>query len=91
MNNWEKEFDERWHYSDVEYWDDIKSFIKELLSKQREEVFETERQFILNVLDGIDIADEEMGNKGGGTKAIRLALQSRVSPHQALSDIEKEI
>jgi len=38
MNNWEKEFDKRWHYSDVEYWDDIKSFIEKLLSKQREEI-----------------------------------------------------
>ena len=37
-----------------------------------------ERQFILNILDGIDIADEEMGNNGGGTKAIRLALKSRI-------------
>ncbi len=35
------------------------------------------RQFILNILDGIDIADKEMGNTGGGTKAIRLALLSR--------------
>ncbi len=41
-----------------------------------------ERQFILNVLDGIDIADKEMGNTHGGTKAIRLALQSRyIGPH----------
>ena len=37
-----------------------------------------ERQFILNILDGIDIADEEMGNNGGGTKAIRSALKSRI-------------
>lgn len=37
-----------------------------------------ERQFILNILDGIDIADEEMGNNGGETKAIRLALKSRI-------------
>lgn len=36
---------------------------------------EDERQFILNILDGIDIADKETGNVGGGTKAIRLALQ----------------
>ena len=37
-----------------------------------------ERQFIINILDGIDIADEEMGNNGGGTKAIRFALKSRI-------------
>lgn len=36
-----------------------------------------EHQFFLNILDGIDTADEQMGNKGGGTKAIRLALKSR--------------
>lgn len=39
---------------------------------------EEERQFILNILDGVDIADEQMGNKGGGTKAIRFALQNRI-------------
>lgn len=39
-----------------------------------------ERQFILNILDGIDIADKEMGNKGGGTKAIRFAINSRIIP-----------
>ena len=43
-----------------------------------ERAVEAERQFILNILDGIDIADEEMGNNGGGTKAIRLALKSRI-------------
>jgi hypothetical protein len=36
-----------------------------------------ERQFILNVLDGIDAADEETGNTGGGTKAIRFVLSCR--------------
>lgn len=35
-----------------------------------------ERQFILNVLDGVDIADKQMGVTGG-TQAIRQALQSR--------------
>ena len=44
----------------------------------REEGRKEERQFILNVLDGIDQADREMGNKFGGTKAIRFALQSRI-------------
>lgn len=37
-----------------------------------------EKSFLSNILDGIDIADEQMGNKGGGTKAIRFALQSRI-------------
>jgi hypothetical protein len=50
------------------------AFIDKTVTHAREE----ERQFILNVLDGIDIADREMGNTGGGTKAIRLTLQSRI-------------
>ncbi len=50
---------------------------------ERERVATEERQFILNILDGIDIADKAMGNIGGGTKAIRFALQSRyLPPHQ---------
>lgn len=53
------------------------SDIIEALEKAREEGREEERQFILNVLDGIDIADKQMGIVGG-TKAIRLALQSRI-------------
>ena len=43
----------------------------------RREGREEERQFILNVLDGIDVADVKMQNTGGGTKAIRFALASR--------------
>lgn len=35
-----------------------------------------ERQFILNILDGIDLADAQMGLPHN-TKAIRFALQSR--------------
>jgi hypothetical protein len=50
----------------------------EALTTYRAQVLEEERKFILNVLDGIDLADEQMGNKGGGTKAIRFALQSRI-------------
>lgn len=46
---------------------------QQALTEQREET----KQFILNVLDGIDMADEQMQNKGGGTKAIRLAFKSR--------------
>ena len=34
-----------------------------------------ERQFILNILDGIDIADEEMGNNGGGTKSNQVCFK----------------
>lgn len=57
--------------------DSLKQFIQSILDKREEEVRKEERQFILNVLDGVDIADQQMGNVGGGTKAIRFALQSR--------------
>lgn len=52
--------------------------IKDVISKVYQRGREEERKFILNILDGIDQADKEMGNKGGGTKAIRFALQSRI-------------
>ena len=62
----------------------IKSFIKEKLiaahNEGRGEGQQEERQFIFNVLDGIDKADEQMQNKGGGTRAIRFALSSRYIP-----------
>jgi len=69
------------YYNDLcveinEFVKEVKSdkFIQEVKSQVRDE----ERRFVLNVLDGIDIADEQMGNKTGGTKAIRIALQSRI-------------
>ncbi len=64
-------------YCEGEHNDRIADWWLQELSSARKEVLEEERQFILNILDGIDIADEQMGNKGGGTKAIRLALASR--------------
>ena len=59
----------------LRHWENLRNEVVALAhsSGRREE-----RQFILNILDGIDIADEEMGNKGGGTKAIRHALESRI-------------
>jgi len=56
----------------------IEKIIEAEKELSREEGRKEERQFILNVLDGIDQADREMGNKFGGTKAIRFALQSRI-------------
>ncbi len=55
----------------------LKDFISTLLAEERHKVLSEERQFILNILDGIDIADKEMGLTGG-TQAIRQALQSRI-------------
>ena len=40
---------------------------------------EKEELFVLNTLDGVDVADYQMQNKGGGTQAIRFALKSRQS------------
>lgn len=62
----------------------VQENISQALEKKEREVdekwrswHEQDRQFIENVLDGVDIADEQMGNTGGGTKAIRLALKFR--------------
>lgn len=83
---WEKLFDENVGYDEAENgceWgkSELKGNIKIWLSQAKEEGrregASEERQFILNILDGIDMADEQMGNKGGGTKAIRHALNSR--------------
>ncbi len=38
---------------------------------------EEEHQFFLNILDGIDVADKEMGAEQSNTQAIRFALKSR--------------
>lgn len=57
----------------------FEEIVKKIWSDAQSAKVKTERQFILNVLDGIDQADKEMGNMGGGTKAIRLALSSRLT------------
>ena len=64
-------------FTDIGF-EEFKTHIKQALQTVERETREEERAFILNILDGIDIADEEMQNKGGGTKAIRLALESRI-------------
>ena len=56
----------------------ITKTIEEEKRKSFKEGQEVERQFILNILDGIDIADKEIGLTGGGTKAIRFALKNRI-------------
>lgn len=59
---------------------EVKERIK--LRKKYEDGFrngqEEYKLFILNILRGIDIADKQMGNKNCGTKAIRLAIKSRI-------------
>ena len=50
----------------------------EFIRKVEDEARREEHQFFVNILNGIDQADKEMGNKFGGTKAIRHALQSRI-------------
>lgn len=73
------------HHRTMDEWTE---FIESLLHSHTQEVVEKaqeaidqERQFVMNVLDGIDIADAQMQNEGGGTKAIRFALSSRVKPN----------
>lgn len=51
---------------------------KSEVDKMIKEAKEEEHQFFLNILNGIDITDKQMGNTGGGTEAIRLALKSRI-------------
>jgi hypothetical protein len=51
----------------------IKSFIQSEKDLSKKEAQEEYKQFILNILDGIDIADGECN-----TKAIRLAINSKV-------------
>jgi len=65
----------------------LHSHTQEVVEKAQEAI-DQERQFMMNVLDGIDIADVQMQNEGGGTKAIRFALSSRVKPN--LSALLKE-
>lgn len=61
-------------------------WVIKLITQTHNKALEEERQFILNVLDGIDEADRQMGNTGGGTEAIRLALKSR--PVEAIKAIK---
>lgn len=87
---WEKEFDDTigemilrdpqcgdMPYRDLAGYKKIKSFIASIAAQSRREEREEIAAFLKNVLDGIDIADKQIGNMGGGTKAIRLALISR--------------
>lgn len=55
----------------------LQSLLSQSHQQGRMEATEEWKQFILNILDGIDKADEQAGVTGG-TKAIRLAIQSRV-------------
>jgi hypothetical protein len=57
----------------------IQEFIKFLLSRELEAQQIEDVQFFLNILKGIDLAHEEMGNNHGDTKAIRAALAARYS------------
>lgn len=67
-----------WLTNHAPEWPEVVEFIEKEVSLAQSSGRREERQFILNILDGIDKADEEMGNRGGGTKAIRHALESRI-------------
>ena len=86
-NNWKETFRNDYTtkgYGDYRLWNEsgnnvqkVEDFITNLLAEQKKGLLADERRFILNVLDGIDIADKKAGVIGG-TQAIRQALQSRV-------------
>lgn len=72
----------------------VKSHEKELAIKILEGVklmAEAQELFILNVLNGVDVADAQMQNEGGGTKAIRQMLLSRVLLSSLLREQIKSI
>ncbi len=79
---WKERFEE-WRTKNAGMYkaDDIANFFYGLLKEERNAVLSEERQFVLNVLDGIDIADAQMGIVGG-TQAIRQALESRIIKHE---------
>lgn len=52
--------------------------IEEIIEDYKSDALKEYKQFVSNILDGIDQADLETGNTEGGTKAIRLALSMRV-------------
>ena len=52
---------------------ELTAFIESIIKEREEEVRAEYKQFILNVLDGVDISDGKCN-----TKAIRLAIESRV-------------
>lgn len=90
--DWEKEFRKLPIY--IQQYDPhsfarAKTILKSFISQQIEEAYqrgqEEERQFILNILDGIDTADEQMGLPHN-TEAIRFALRGRSLP---VSDTKK--
>ena len=96
-NDWKEKFYTEFKSLLYEYpntYEQILSFIKSLLALREQEAYERgqqeERKFILNILDGIDRADKEMGNKYGGTNAIRFALQSRFIGKMSLSPEEEK-
>lgn len=57
--------------------DKLEAIASQSCQQGRMEATEEWKQYMLNILDGVDIADEKEGITGG-TKAIRLAIQSRI-------------
>ncbi len=83
--DWREDFDRAWPLSSGrDALDRLREAMKLFIEQTRQdavvEALEEERAFLLNVLDGIDMADKELG-AGSNTAAIRLALQSRDITH----------
>lgn len=85
QEDWKQEFHEKFTFLKGDFFLDITGdqkravyeFIEKLIAKSQQQAREEEIAFILNILDGIDIADEQTQNVGGGTKAIRMAIMAR--------------
>ena len=73
QKTWQDKFREEFgiHFSDSEL-QFVIAFIEDTITEHEAEARREERQFILNILDGIDIADGECT-----TKAIRQCLEAR--------------
>jgi hypothetical protein len=74
------------HYDILLIKEELRRNLHSYAQQQVQEAVDEYKQFVLNVLDGVDIADEQMGNTYGGTKAIRHALQSRTLKSKRLED-----
>lgn len=83
VSNWEKDLSQLKTIHDLERIGhteeklQVKAFIQAVEKEAYQRGTQDERQFILNILDGIDIANKEMGHPPD-TKAIRFALKSRL-------------
>ena len=58
----------------------MQNFPENMCAKHKA-IMQEEYLFLCNILDGIDQADAQMQNTGGGTKAIRMAIHARYAAY----------